>query len=65
LTAHKWQPGLEFDVIDTAQGLLLTPHMPFKSTSIKEVIGCTNYQGAKKSLKDMEQGIIAGAKKQK
>jgi AbrB family looped-hinge helix DNA binding protein len=35
--AHKWQPGLEFDVIDTDKGILLMPRMPFKATSIKEV----------------------------
>lgn len=63
--AHKWRPGLEFDVIDTDQGVLLRPRMPFKPTSIKEVIGCVNYKGAKKSLKDMEQGIKTGAKKHK
>ena len=63
--AHRWQPGLEFYVIDTEQGLLLTPHMPFKPTSIEDVFGCVNYKGAKKSLKDMELGIEKGAKKQK
>jgi len=63
--AHKWQPGLEFNVIDTEQGILLTPRLPFKPTSIKEVLGCANYTGAKKSLKDMEKGIAKGAKVQK
>ncbi len=63
--AHKWQPGLEFNVIDTEQGVLLTPRLPFKSTSIKEVLGCVNYTGAKKSLKEMEEGIAKGAKEKK
>jgi len=63
--AHKWQPGLEFNVIDTEQGILLMPRLPFKSTSIKEVLGCVNYTGAKKSLKDMEKGIAKGAKEKK
>ena len=63
--AHQWQSGLEFMVIDTDQGLLLTPMMPFKPTSIAQVLGCTGYKGVTKSLKDMEQGIARGAKKQK
>jgi len=63
--AHKWMPGLEFYIIDTEQGLLLTPHLPFKSTSINEVMGCVNYKGKKKSLKDMKKGIAKGAKKSK
>lgn len=62
---HKWQPGLEFNVIDTDQGILLTPRLPFKSTSIKEVMGCVHYKGTKKTLKDMEEGIAKGAKRQK
>lgn len=63
--AHKWKPGLEFNVIDTEQGLLLTPRLPFKPTSINEVVGCVNYKGKKKSLKEMEEGIAKGAKKSK
>jgi len=63
--AHKWQPGLEFNVIDTEQGLLLTPRMPFKPTSTNEVLGCANYKGNKKSLKAMQEGIAKGAKKSK
>lgn len=53
-TAHKWSPGVEFAVIDTAQGILLAPINPFKTTSVKDVIGCTGYKGAKKSLKEQE-----------
>lgn len=63
--AHKWQSGLEFNVIDTEQGILLTPRLPFKTTNIKDLIGCAGYKGARKSLKDMEQGIATGAKKRK
>jgi AbrB family looped-hinge helix DNA binding protein len=63
--AHQWHPGVEFSVIDTDQGILLTPISRFKSTSIEHVIGCTGYKGKKKSLEDMEKGIMKGAKKQK
>lgn len=63
--AHKWQSGLEFDVVDTEQGLLLMPHMPFKAMSVNELLGCVGYKGAKKSLKEMDQGIAKGARKQK
>lgn len=63
--AHKWQPGLEFNVIDTEKGILLTPRLPFKRTSTKDVIGCVNYKGKKKSLREMERGIAKGAKEHK
>lgn len=63
--AHKWQSGLVFNVIETEQGLLLMPRLPFKVTQVKDLIGCVEYKGSKKSLKDMEQGIATGAKKRK
>lgn len=63
--AHKWHSGLEFAIIDTNDGILLTPIKPFKQTSIKNVLGCVNYKGPRKSLKDMKQGIAKGARKQK
>jgi AbrB family looped-hinge helix DNA binding protein len=60
--AHHWKAGLEFNVIDTEQGILLTPRLPFKATSIKEIRGCVNYKGKKKTLREMEEGIAKGAK---
>jgi AbrB family looped-hinge helix DNA binding protein len=63
--AHQWQPGVEFAVIDTEDGILLSPIKSFKSTSINDVLGCTDYKGRKKSLKEMQAGIAKGAKKQK
>lgn len=61
--AHQWRPGVEFTIVDTDQGILLTPISPFKPSSIDDVIGCTGYKGKQKSFKDMERGIIKGAKK--
>lgn len=63
--AHHWKAGLEFNVIDTEQGLLLTPRLPFRATSVEEVAGCLNYKGKRKSLEDMEKGIAKGAKESK
>lgn len=63
--AHQWLAGLEFNVVDTEQGLLLTPRLPFKATSIKNVRGCVHYKGKKKSLKEMDEGIAKGARKSK
>ena len=62
---HQWLPGVEFSVVDTDQGVLLVPLNPFQPTDVEEGLGCTGYQGKKKSLKAMEKGIIKGARKQK
>lgn len=60
--AHQWEPGVEFQVEDTADGVLLRPVKAFSPTSLEEVIGCTGYQGPGKSLEDMEAAIAAGVK---
>ncbi len=59
---HGWKAGLEFAIEDVGDGIKLKPIKPYKETKIDEVIGCVGYEGPKKSLKDMEAAIAAGAK---
>jgi AbrB family looped-hinge helix DNA binding protein len=61
-TAHGWEPGLEFLVEDTGDGIKLKPLKPYKETTIGEVLGCLNYKGPRKSLQDMEAAIDRGAR---
>lgn len=63
--AHHWHPGIEFVVTETNDGILLTPIKSFQPSSVKSLIGCTNYKGKKKTLKEMQQGIAKGAKDRK
>lgn len=63
--AKHWQPGLEFTITEINDGIFLTPKKPFKTTSIAEIVGCTNYKGKTRSLKEMEQAIKNEAKKHK
>ncbi len=37
--SHRWEPGLEFVVIDTGDGLLLKPKQPLPSATLDEVAG--------------------------
>ena len=62
-TAHGWEPGLEFVVEDTGDGIKLKPIKPYKKTTIQEILGCVNYKGPRKSLKEMEAAIAEGARK--
>jgi len=55
--AHRWGPGVEFAVLDTAEGVLLRPLTGLPSTCLAEVLGCTGYQGPAKSLEDMDAAI--------
>ena len=60
--AHHWQPGMEFAIEETSDGVLLRPLKPFKPTTLKEVIGSTGYKGAPKTIEEMEQAITTGLK---
>lgn len=62
--AHHWRPGVEFAITETEQGVLLTPIKSSQPISVDKIIGCTGYKGKRKSLQDMERGIIEGARKQ-
>jgi len=55
--AHGWEPGQEFLINDTGDGIRLKPIRRFKRTTIGEVLGCLHYKGPRKSLKDMEVGV--------
>ena len=60
--AHQWQPGVEFSVEDTPDGVLLRPMKPFKPTRLEEVFGCAGYTGPAKTIEEMDTGIANGAK---
>ena len=60
--AHRWEPGTEFAVEETDEGLLLKPLKPFGATRIEEVIGCAGYTGPRRSLRDMARAIAQGGR---
>jgi len=37
--SHRWEPGLELMVIDTGDGLLLKPKVPFLPSELADVAG--------------------------
>lgn len=61
-SAHQWQPGVEFSVEDTPDGVLLRPLKPFKPTRLEEVFGCAGYTGPAKTIEEMDAAIAAGIK---
>ncbi len=60
--AHRWRPGTEFIVEDTADGVLLRSAKPFSPTRLEEVVGCLSYAGKPKTLRQMESAIRAELK---
>ncbi len=63
--AHGWTEGTEFTVEDTPEALVLRPRRPefFPKTTLDDVIGCANYKGPKKSIKEMNDGIVKEARR--
>lgn len=58
--SHHWEAGLELNVIDTEDGVLLKPRTPFAESNIEDVSACLKYNGEKKTLADMEAAIQQG-----
>ena len=61
-TAHKWNPGVEFLVEETPEGILLRPLKAFRPTRLKDVIGCAGYKGPAKTVEEMDAAIAKGVK---
>ena len=58
--AHKWEPGVVFSIEDTADGILLKPIKPFKTTRLDDLIGCANYEGPSRTIEEMDAAVAAG-----
>jgi AbrB family looped-hinge helix DNA binding protein len=43
--ANRWDPGQEFEVVQTEEGVLLRPRSPFPETTFEAVCGRTGYDG--------------------
>ncbi len=57
------EPGDEFSVEETSQGILLKPIGKFASTDLDRVFGCMTFSGTPRTLEQMEAGIREGAKR--
>ncbi len=64
-TAHRWKPGTEFIVRERDGGILLVPKSARASRSWASLIGCAGYSGRRKSLKQMDEGVAAEARRRK
>lgn len=61
---HGWRPGVAFTIIEEGDTLILKPIASRTTVDIKDVIGCAGYVGEKKSLAEMDAGILEEARKQ-
>lgn len=60
---RRWEAGTRLLVENTPDGVLLKPAPLFPTTKPSEVFASLPHRGAPKSLKDMEAGIAAEARR--
>jgi AbrB family looped-hinge helix DNA binding protein len=55
--SKAWQPGTEFIVEETGEGILLRPTTGFPETSLEDVAGCLRFKGRPKTDAQMRNAI--------
>jgi AbrB family looped-hinge helix DNA binding protein len=61
--AHRWKPGTEFLVQEREGGILLVPKANAKSRTWSSILGYLPYTGKAKSIREMDEGVAAEARK--
>ena len=61
--ALRWEAGMRLAVENTPEGVLLKALPDFAETRPEDVFGCLAYEGAPRSLADMEAGVLAEARR--
>ena len=61
--ALRWEAGMQLAVENTSEGVLLKALPAFAETRPEDVFGCLAYEGAPRSLADMEAGVLAEARR--
>jgi len=62
--ARAWPPGTEFELLETAEGLLLKPlaaRSAFAPTQLQDVFGIAGYAGPGLTVEDMHVAVQAEA----
>jgi AbrB family looped-hinge helix DNA binding protein len=55
--SREWEPGTEFIVEETSEGVLLRPAARFPAVELDQVVGCLPYQGKAKTVAEMNAAI--------
>ena len=61
--ALRWEAGMRLVVENTPEGVLLRPMPVFAETRPEDVFGRLSCNGAPRSLAEMEEGVLAEAKR--
>jgi AbrB family looped-hinge helix DNA binding protein len=59
LAVHRWKAGTEFIVEDRGDGVLLRPKLRKGGTRLEDLVGCVNYKGPRKTIREMDEAVAA------
>ena len=59
---HGWRAGIELEIEDRGECVVIRPADAVPETTLEELFGCAGYQGPRRSLGDMEAAIAKGAR---
>lgn len=62
---HGWRAGSELVLEDRGSEVVLRSPAVVPETTLDDVVGCTGYQGPRRSLEEMEEAIARGAREQR
>jgi AbrB family looped-hinge helix DNA binding protein len=54
---HGWRPGVELEVEDRGDAVMLRPARPFPQTTFEEVRGCLKYDGPPHTIEEMDEAV--------
>ena len=60
--AHQWEAGLELQVIDMGDGILLRPKAPFAETALGDVAGLLKDRVRPKTDRDIQNAVAKGVR---
>ncbi|MBO0750030.1 MAG: AbrB/MazE/SpoVT family DNA-binding domain-containing protein [Porphyrobacter sp.] len=60
---RRWRAGTKLLVEDTKEGVLLRRAPLFAPTTVDQVFGALAWKGKPKSLEDMDEGVMAEARR--
>jgi AbrB family looped-hinge helix DNA binding protein len=62
---HGWQAGLELEVEDHGDAVVLREVNRFPPTTVDEVYGCLKYEGPPVKVEEMDEAVMREAMKHK
>ena len=60
---RRWRPGIELEVEDRPEGVLLKARERKKGGSILDLAGVFKYDGPPKTIEEMDRGIVEEVKR--